>query len=128
VPTRRSSGLEVLELNGALEKNNTGLDLRQLFIGSEGTLGVITEATLKLTRLPERLDVLLFAVPDVAGVLRLFREARRAPITLSAFEFFTDRCLARVQRHRRVRSPFDQPSGCYVLVETEDADAAQLET
>src|SRR5262249_37014155 len=37
---------------GALEKNNTGADLRQLFIGSEGTLGVITEATLKLTRLP----------------------------------------------------------------------------
>jgi hypothetical protein len=43
---------EVLELNGALEKNNTGVDLRQLFIGSEGTLGVITEATLKLTRCP----------------------------------------------------------------------------
>jgi FAD/FMN-containing dehydrogenase len=43
---------EVLELNGALEKNNTGVDLRQLFIGSEGTLGVITEATLKLARLP----------------------------------------------------------------------------
>src|SRR6266508_4485335 len=42
----------VLELGGALEKNNTGFDLRQLFIGSEGTLGVITEATLKLTRLP----------------------------------------------------------------------------
>src|SRR6478736_10513576 len=39
----------VLELNGALEKNNTGFDLRQLFIGSEGTLGIITEATLKLT-------------------------------------------------------------------------------
>jgi FAD/FMN-containing dehydrogenase len=43
---------EVLELNGALEKNNTGLDLRQLFIGSEGTLGVVTEATLKLTAPP----------------------------------------------------------------------------
>src|SRR5262245_16882331 len=42
---------EVLELNGALEKNNTGIDLRQLFIGSEGTLGIITEATLKLSRL-----------------------------------------------------------------------------
>src|ERR1700722_3648195 len=39
---------EVLDLNGALEKNNTGTDLRQLFIGSEGTLGIVTEATLKL--------------------------------------------------------------------------------
>src|SRR6478736_5514871 len=42
----------ILELNGALEKNNTGIDLRQLFIGSEGVLGVVTEATLKLVRVP----------------------------------------------------------------------------
>ncbi|MBX5484282.1 MAG: FAD-binding oxidoreductase [Myxococcaceae bacterium] len=118
---------EVLELNGALEKNNTGPDLRQLFIGSEGTLGVITEATLKLTRIPKKLDVFLFAVPDIAAVLRLFREARRAPITLSAYEFFTDRCLLRVQRHRGLRSPFDAPSGCYVLIETEGGDPETME-
>ena len=40
---------EVLDINGALEKNNTGLDLRQIFIGSEGIYGVVTAATLKLT-------------------------------------------------------------------------------
>ncbi len=119
---------QVLELNGALEKNNTGLDLRQLFIGSEGILGVITEATLKLAPLPTALDVFLFAVPDVAAVLRLFREARRAPITISAYEFFTDRCLARVQRHRQLRSPFEAPSGCYVLLEVEGGDQEKLET
>src|SRR3954454_2454724 len=79
---------DVLELNGALEKNNTGLDLRQLFIGTEGTLGIITEATLKVTKEPSKLDVFLLAVPDVAAVVRLFREARRAPLTLSAYEFF----------------------------------------
>jgi FAD/FMN-containing dehydrogenase len=119
---------EVLELNGALEKNNTGFDLRQLFIGSEGTLGVVTEATLKLTRVPDHLDVCLFAVPDVAAVLALFREARRSPFTLSAYEFFTDKCLARVQRHRKLRAPFDAPSGCYVLLEVENADQGALET
>ncbi|MGZ5969262.1 MAG: FAD-binding oxidoreductase, partial [Polyangiales bacterium] len=97
---------EILELNGALEKNNTGADLRQLFIGSEGTLGVITEATLKLTRVPTKLDVMLFAVPDLAGVLRLFREARTGPFTISAYEFFTDKCLARLTRHRKVCAPF----------------------
>lgn len=118
---------QVLELNGALEKNNTGTDLRQLFIGSEGTLGLITEATLKLTRLPGRQDVFLFAVPDVAAVLRLFREARQAPLLLSAYEFFTDKCLARVQRHRKLRSPFEAPSGCYVLMEAESPDAAAVE-
>jgi FAD/FMN-containing dehydrogenase len=118
---------QVLELNGALEKNNTGTDLRQLFIGSEGTLGIITEATLKLAPLPGRLDVFLFAVPDVAAVLRLFREARRAPLLISAYEFFTDKCLARVQRHRKLRSPFEAPSGCYVLLEAEAKDAAGVE-
>jgi len=119
---------EVLELNGALEKNNTGTDLRQLFIGSEGTLGVITEATLKLTQLPGTLDVFLFAVPDVAAVLRLFRDARQQTgFGISAYEFFTDRCLARLQRHRKLRSPFEASSGCYVLLEAEPRDAAAVE-
>ena len=99
----------VLDLNGALEKNNTGTDLRQLFIGSEGTLGVITHATLKLARVPTKLGVFLFAVPDLAGVLRLFREARQGPFTIMAYEFFTDACLARVQRHRKLRAPFKRP-------------------
>jgi FAD/FMN-containing dehydrogenase len=113
----------VLALNGALEKNNTGFDLRQLFIGSEGTLGIITEATLKLTRLPKKSDVMLFAVADLAGVLALFRAARRAPFVLAAYEFFTDRCLSRVLRHRTtLRSPFPAPSTHYVLVEVEGAD------
>jgi FAD/FMN-containing dehydrogenase len=117
----------VLELGGALEKDNTGLDLRQLFIGSEGILGVITEATLKLTRVPERLDVLLFAVPDVAAVLRLFRDARTSGLTLAAYEFFTQRCLARVQRHRRLRSPFAAEHACYVLIELENAAQDAIE-
>src|SRR5205807_2378706 len=119
---------EILQLNGALEKNNTGTDLRQLFIGSEGTLGIITEATLKLARVPAKLSVFLFAVPDVAAVLALFREVRQhAPFVISAYEFFTDKCLARVTAHRKLRSPFDAPSGCYVLLEAEGAEDASLE-
>jgi FAD/FMN-containing dehydrogenase len=118
---------EVLDLNGALEKNNTGIDLRQLFIGSEGILGIITEATLKLTRLPGQLDVLLFAVPDLAGVLKVFREARRGPFVISAYEFFTERCMARVRRHRSVREPLSAPSPYYVLLEVERSDREALE-
>jgi FAD/FMN-containing dehydrogenase len=120
---------EILELNGALEKNNTGTDLRQLFIGSEGTLGVITEATLKLAPIPREEDVFLFAVPTLDSVLELFRLARTAPITLQAFEFFTDKCLARVTRHLGARPPFTVPSSHYVLVEIErPADPAVTET
>ncbi len=118
---------EVLALNGALEKNNTGVDLRQLFIGSEGTLGVITEATLKLAPLPGKLAVLLFAVADLAGVLALFRHVKRGPFTTSAYEFFTAECLARLERHRRVRVPFAERAPYYVLVELEHASEEALE-
>jgi FAD/FMN-containing dehydrogenase len=119
---------EILELNGALEKNNTGTDLRQLFIGSEGTLGVITEATLKLAPLPREEEVFLFAVSSLDAVLELFRLARAAPITLQAFEFFTHRCLARVKKHLGARPPFAAPSSHYVLVEIErPADPATTE-
>jgi FAD/FMN-containing dehydrogenase len=118
---------EVLSLNGALEKNNTGVDLRQLFIGSEGTLGVITEATLRLSRLPGALDVMLYAVPDLPAVLRLFEAARQGPFTLSAFEFFTERAAARVQRHRGLTPPFAVGQGCYVLIEVEATQREALE-
>ncbi len=117
---------DILRLNGALEKNNTGLDLRQLFIGTEGTLGVITEATLKLTRLPPPQTVLLLGVSDLPAVLALFEAARRGPFTLSAFEFFTDRCLARLRRHRKVQPPFDTPCSHFVLMEVEPADPDAL--
>ncbi|CAN5845632.1 FAD-binding oxidoreductase [soil metagenome] len=110
---------EVLEIGGALEKNNTGLDLRQLFIGSEGTLGVVTEATLKLARLPGPTTVMLLGVTDVAAVLALFREARSGPFTLSAYEFFSQRCLDRLLAHRKLRPPLDEPCPYYVLIEAE---------
>ena len=118
---------DVLELNGALEKNNTGVDLRQLFIGSEGTLGVITEATLKLTRLPGHLDVFLFAVADLDAVLALFTEARRGPFTIMAYEFFTDRCFARLARHRKVHNPLGASGTHYVLLEVEANDRGALD-
>lgn len=118
---------QVLEVGGALEKDNTGADLRQLFIGSEGTLGIITEATLKLARGPSRVDVMLFAVEGLSQVLSLFREARRGPFTVRAFEFFTSRCLARLERHRGARPPFEGEADHYVLLETEDATSDDLE-
>lgn len=118
---------DVLELGGALEKNNTGLDLRQLFIGTEGTLGIITAATLKLTRVPGKLEVMLFAVPTLAGVLTLFREARRGPFVIMAYELFTERCLERLRRHRTLCTPLAEPSDYYVLLEVERAEPEALE-
>lgn len=113
---------EVLELGGPVEKDNTGLDLRQLYIGSEGTLGIITEATLKLTRLPGRLDVALFAVESIDAGLQLFERARRSGLLLAAYELFTEACMRRFRAHRGVGPPFAKPAPCYVLVEVESAD------
>jgi FAD/FMN-containing dehydrogenase len=116
---------ERLDLDRALEKNNTGVDLRQLFIGSEGTLGVITEATLKLTPLPARSDVMLFGLADLDGVLRLFRAGRRGPFELAAFEMFTDACMVRLGRHRDLTPPFEAPYYALMEVEAPDADALE---
>lgn len=121
---------QILELGGALEKDNTGPDLRQLFIGSEGTLGVVTEATLKLTKLPAEHDVFLFALSSdeqgqaLGNVLKLFFAARRAPFTVSAYEFFTQACLERLTRHRPRRLPFAEKYPVYVLLEIEDPGRA----
>jgi len=110
---------DVLELGGALEKNNTGADLRQVFIGTEGTLGIVTGATLKLTRAVKDVTVLLFAVESLEATMEVFAAARRSPLTLMAFEFFTDRCAARLERHRGRKPPFAQSAPCYVLIEVE---------
>ncbi|MGK5084829.1 FAD-binding oxidoreductase [Bdellovibrionota bacterium FG-1] len=118
---------EVLELNGALEKNNTGIDLRQLFIGTEGTLGIITEATLKLIRLPEKLDVFFFAVQDMKAVFQLLLEARRAPFTLMAFECLTHPCLEAVTVNLNLKSPFGEQYGAYVLMEVERPSSADAQ-
>jgi FAD/FMN-containing dehydrogenase len=123
---------EVLRLNGALEKNNTGIDLRQLFIGSEGTLGIITEATLKLCPLPSeaRTRVCLFAVRDFGAVLALFEKARRGPFTVSAFECLSDRCFREVLGFG-LRSPFSagaaDSASAFVLLEAEEESADAME-
>ena len=119
---------EVLELGGALEKNNTGPDLRQLFIGSEGMLGVITEATLKLAPLPGEASVLFFAVSGIPAVLKLFHEVRRSPFNVMAFECLTQNCLELVASVRKLRKPFAEESPAYVLCELErpkSSDAAE---
>ena len=110
---------ELLTLNGALEKNNTGVDLRQLFIGSEGTLGVICAATLKLCRLPGHLDVFFFALPSMDAVLALLEHARHAPFVLTAFEVLSDLCHARVKKHRGLDLPLSTKAPYYVLCEVE---------
>ena len=120
---------EILELNQGLIKNATGYDLRHVFIGSEGTLGFIVEATIKLTAPPPPLVVALLAVPDMAHTINLLTTFRRH-VTLSAFEFFSDLALTHVAAHSSLSLPFAQRANFYVLLEFEhrtEADMAAAE-
>ena len=111
----------VVETGGALIKDNTGYDLKQLFIGGEGTLGVVVEATLRLCPPPAGLVVALCAVPDLPRVLALFERVRGSGLMLQAFECFDQGGLVHVLEHRgsEGRGPFEEPSPQHALIEVE---------
>jgi FAD/FMN-containing dehydrogenase len=111
---------ELLDLNRGLVKNASGYDLRHLVIGSEGTLGIVVEATLSLTSLPPPSQVMLLAVPAMDALMKVFAEARHR-LTLGAFEFFTDRALHHVLAHGAQR-PFGETHPFYVVTEFDAAD------
>ena len=115
---------EALELNRGLVKNATGYDLRHLFIGSEGTLGIVVEATLRLTDPPPPSRVLLLAVTGMPAVMAVFA-ALRAALKLSAFEFFTDRALAHVRRAHGLAAPFETTAPVYAVAEFDCAGEAE---
>jgi FAD/FMN-containing dehydrogenase len=111
---------ELLELNRGLVKNSSGYDFRQLMIGSEGTLGIVVEATLKLTDPPPPSQVMLLALPDMDALMQVFA-LYRARLTLQAFEFFTDHALEHVLAHGAKRAiEGDYPY--YVVTEFDAAD------
>jgi FAD/FMN-containing dehydrogenase len=114
---------DLLDLNRGLVKNATGYDLRHLFIGSEGTLGLIVEATLRLTAPPPPRGVLLLAVPALPHLLDLLC-AFRAAVALSAFELFCDTSLRHVLAARRLERPLAAVSPFYALVEFDRPDGA----
>jgi len=120
-----ADGTIVCNLNKML-KNNTGYDIRQWFIGAEGTLGVITRVVLRLRPQPKSQNTALLAVDDFPSVSRLLRflDSRTAG-TLSAFEVmwpdFYEYITREGSTHKR-----PLPHGCahYVLVETQGGDPA----
>lgn len=114
---------DVLELNRGLIKNSSGYDLRQLMIGSEGTLGIVVEATLRLTDPPPPTNVMLLALPSFETLMQVFA-AFRQRLTLEAFEFFTDRALHHVLAHGAQR-PFDEVHPYYVVTEFAVGDEAR---
>ncbi len=117
---------EIIELNNALVKNATGYDLRHLLIGSEGTLGIITQATMRLTNPPKEPTVMLLAVENLSDVSDLLNHFQ-TQIDLMAFEFFSQAALEKVMAHRDIKAPFAEPSNYYVLIEFEAASEEDTE-
>ncbi len=130
-------GLEVVTPQGeiwhglrGLRKDNTGYDLRDLYIGSEGTLGIITAATLRLYPLPVARCTALLAlnsVPDAVSVLSRARAGFGASLT--GFELMSSACLELVTRHYpQQRLPFDGPveqHAWYGLLELSDSESEE---
>ena len=109
---------EVLELNKGLMKNNTGLDFRHLFIGSEGILGFITEATLKLTAPPKDPTVLVLGLVDMSAIMAVL-DRIQSTTPLLAYEFFSELAVSKVVDHAGVARAFETRTPFYALVEFE---------
>jgi len=118
----------VLDLMTGLRKDNTGYDLKQLFIGAEGTLGVITAAVLKLFPRPAARATAFVAVPSPAvAVALLGRMQETTGGLVSAFEILPRLGLELVTAHiPGARDPLSAPSPWYVLAEATSAAAFDL--
>ena len=124
-------GLEVVLASGeiwdglrGLRKDNTGYDLKHLFIGAEGTLGIITAATLKLFPLPAAQMTALAALPSLAAAADLLQRARAAAgAALTAFEVMGRITLQHaVETLPSLRMPLPLAQPWYVLLELSDAE------
>jgi FAD/FMN-containing dehydrogenase len=119
-------GLEVVLADGRilnvlskLKKDNTGYDLRNLFIGSEGTLGIITAATLKLFPKPRAVETAMVGLKTPAAALKLLSISQNeAGGTLTSFELLSEVAVDFSIRHGiDIRDPLDSRHQWYVLME-----------
>ncbi|HVA15388.1 MAG TPA: FAD-binding oxidoreductase [Stellaceae bacterium] len=124
-------GLEVALPDGrvwhglrALRKDNTGYDLKQLFIGAEGTLGIVTAATLRLFPLPKDVETAFLGLARVEDVMDLFSRARKASgDQLTAFELISRFGVDMAARHiAGVADPLAAKFPWYVLLEISSSE------
>ena len=107
----------------ALRKDNTGYDLKQLFIGAEGTLGIITAAIVKLFPKPRSIATALVAIAEPAAAVALLSRLRATcGERVTGYELMARVCLDLVMRHMPdTRDPFGERHPWYVLVELSDS-------
>ncbi|MEZ2311700.1 FAD-binding oxidoreductase [Paraburkholderia sp. RCC_158] len=108
----------MLTMMNKVTKNTTGIDLKQLFIGSEGILGVITRLVLKLEPKPTVSNTALCALGSFEAATRLLQELRRRLPALSSFELMWDDFMIAAMETGALKAPFATRSPVYVIVET----------
>jgi FAD/FMN-containing dehydrogenase len=115
----------VLDLLRGLKKDNTGYDLKQLFIGAEGTLGIVTAATLKLFPKPHSYATALAAISDIPVAVDLLRGLQRATGGLvTAFELMHRRSIDLVEKHiPGTANPLPRHDGWLILIEVSNPTA-----
>jgi FAD/FMN-containing dehydrogenase len=115
---------ELVECNHGLTKNATGYDLRHLMVGSEGTLGLILEAEIRLVAPPEPQAVMVLGVEQFGDILAVLSRFQ-ADLSLSAFEFFSELALTKVLAHRQLRRPLAVAARFYALLEFDQGEIEQ---
>ena len=117
---------DLLDLNRGLTKNATGYDFRHLFIGSEGTLGIVVELTMALSAPPQDPAVLILGVEDMTQTMPVL-EVFQNKLSLTAFEFFSEQALRHVIAGKNLARPFETASNFYALLEFEQRGEEDLE-
>lgn len=121
----------LLSMMNRVTKNTTGVDLKQLFIGSEGTLGVITRIVLKLEPKPSAANTALCAVASFDDATRLLKYLRARLASLSSFELMWRDFMSAAMDIAHLKAPFGDAYPVYVLIETlgesDDDDRRALE-
>jgi FAD/FMN-containing dehydrogenase len=117
-----ADGTIISSMNQML-KNNTGYDLKQLFIGSEGTLGIVTRVVVKLFPLPKSRQTVLLAVESFDAVVKILKSMQsNLAGTLSAYEVMWNRYFSAVTADGAHESPISREHPYYVLAEAEGED------
>lgn len=118
---------DIVHLGSRLNKNTTGYCLEQLVMGSEGTLGIITQATLKLKALPQHVIDLLAVFPDVEKAIAIVGHMLRAGMSPTCVEFMDNATVQSVERFLHEGLP-QSDVGNYIIIQMEAESEDDLET
>jgi len=118
----------IMHLLSKLKKDNTGYDLRNIFVGAEGTLGIITAAVLKLFPRPRAVETAFIGVPSPAAAVKLLNLARaRTGGTVTSFELIVRDVIEFAVRHGHgIRDPLTAKHPWYVLMEVSSQNSEGL--